>query len=74
MVGDSEIDIRAGKNACCKTARVLGTDEENPAVSKDAENTSPAEITASSLLDSVHQILKWDAGQEMNFEKRTLTA
>ena len=74
MVGDSEIDIQAGKNAGCKTARVLSTDEKNPAVSKDTENTSRAEITASSFLDSVHQILKWDTGQEMNLEKRTLTA
>ena len=40
MVGDSEIDIQAGKNAGCKTARVLGADEKNPAGSKDAGNTS----------------------------------
>ena len=74
MVGDSDIDIQAGKSAGCKTARVLGAGEKISAGSKNAGNTCRAEITASSLLDSVHQILKWDAGQKMNFEKRTLTA
>ena len=74
MVGDSEIDMQAGKNAGCRTARVLDTDEKTSAGSRDTGNTSRAEITASSLLDAVHQILKWDASQEMNFEKRTLTA
>jgi histidinol-phosphate phosphatase family protein len=74
MVGDSEIDMQAGKNAGCKTARVLGAGETNPAGGKDTGNTNRAEITASSLLDSVQQILKWDASLEMNLEKRTLTA
>jgi D-glycero-D-manno-heptose 1,7-bisphosphate phosphatase len=74
MVGDSEIDIQAGKNAGCKTARVLGAGEKSNAGSRAARNANRAEITASSLLDSVQQILKWDAGREMNLEKRTLTA
>ena len=74
MVGDSEIDIQAGKNAGCKTARVFGEDEKSPAGSNDAGTANRPELTASSLLDSVQQILKWDEGQEMNLEKRTLTA
>jgi D-glycero-D-manno-heptose 1,7-bisphosphate phosphatase len=73
MVGDSEIDIQAGKNAGCKTARVFSAGEKNPG-GKAAETANRAEVTASSLLDSVHQILKWDAGREMKLEKRTLTA
>ena len=74
MVGDSEIDIQAGKNAGCKTARVFGEDKKSPAGSNDAGTANRAELTASSLLDSAQQILKWDARQEMNLEKRTLTA
>ena len=74
MVGDSEIDIQAGKNAGCRTARVLSAGEKDPTGGEEAGTASRAEVTASSLLDSVRQILKWDAGQEMNLEKRTLTA
>jgi D-glycero-D-manno-heptose 1,7-bisphosphate phosphatase len=74
MVGDSDIDIQAGKNAGCKTARVVVPSEKKLAADKDAENSNRAEVTASSLLDSVQQILKWDAGKEMNLERRTLTA
>ena len=74
MVGDSDIDIQAGKNAGCKTARVVVPGEKKLAADKDAENGSRAEVTASSLLDSVQQILIWDAGKEMNLERRTLTA
>ena len=74
MVGDSDIDIQAGKNAGCKTARVVVADEKKLTADKDAENGNRAEVTASSLLDSVQQLLKWDAGKEMNLERRTLTA
>jgi D-glycero-D-manno-heptose 1,7-bisphosphate phosphatase len=74
MVGDSDIDIQAGKNAGCKTARVVVPGEKKLAADKDAENGGRAEVTASSLLDSGQQILKWDAGKEMNLERRTLTA
>jgi D-glycero-D-manno-heptose 1,7-bisphosphate phosphatase len=74
MVGDSGIDIQAGKNAGCKTARVVGPGEKKLSADKGAENGNGAEVTASSLLDSVQQILKWDAGKEMNLERRTLTA
>jgi D-glycero-D-manno-heptose 1,7-bisphosphate phosphatase len=74
MVGDSDIDIQAGKNAGCKTARVVGPGEKNLAADKDAHNSNCAEVTASSLLDSVQQILIWDAGKEMKLERRTLTA
>lgn len=74
MVGDSDIDIQAGKNAGCKTARVVVPGEKKIAADKDAENDNCAEVTASSLLDSVRQILMWAAGNEMNLERRTLTA
>jgi D-glycero-D-manno-heptose 1,7-bisphosphate phosphatase len=48
MIGDSDIDIAAGRNAGCRTARLL-TDDEPPKES--------AEITAESLREAVGQIL-----------------
>jgi len=49
MIGDSEIDVAAGRNAGCKTARLLSR----------AENADDsADIIALSLLDAVQQILR----------------
>jgi D-glycero-D-manno-heptose 1,7-bisphosphate phosphatase len=50
MIGDFDIDIEAGRNAGCRTARLLGKSE----VSK-----STADVVASSLLDAVQQILRY---------------
>ena len=49
MIGDSEIDVAAGKNAGCRTARLLGQDE----VAKE-----DADISASDLLGAVQKILQ----------------
>ena len=64
MIGDSEIDMQAGVNAGCKTARVLSKSEASDAV----------DITASSLLDSVRQILEWDAKPKIDAAKRKVIA
>src|SRR5262249_55018862 len=48
MIGDSETDVQAGRNAGCKTARLLSTNETA---------SHGAEITAPCLLDAVRQIL-----------------
>ena len=48
MIGDSDIDIEAGRSAGCKTARILN---------RGGERTDPADIIAPSLLDAVRQIL-----------------
>jgi D-glycero-D-manno-heptose 1,7-bisphosphate phosphatase len=48
MIGDSNIDVEAGKNAGCKTARILKSDQ--------VANGS-ADVLAQSLLLAVHQIL-----------------
>src|SRR6202008_4433059 len=64
MVGDSDIDIQAGRSAGCKTARVVVPGEKELGSDKNAENGNCVEVTASSLLDSVQQILIWDAGKE----------
>jgi len=49
MIGDSDIDVAAGRNAGCKTARLL-----NRAENED----DSADIIALSLLDAVRQILR----------------
>jgi D-glycero-D-manno-heptose 1,7-bisphosphate phosphatase len=64
MIGDSEIDIQAGVNAGCKTARVLSKSDFSDRV----------DIAASSLLDSVRQILEWDARPRIDAAKRKVIA
>lgn len=56
MIGDSGSDIQAGKNAGCRTVRVL----ENNSVETRNNPLLPveADIVATSLLDAVHQILR----------------
>jgi D-glycero-D-manno-heptose 1,7-bisphosphate phosphatase len=53
MIGDSAVDVEAGKNAGCKTARLLRTNK-NP---EETARRSDADVIASSLLDAVRQIL-----------------
>jgi D-glycero-D-manno-heptose 1,7-bisphosphate phosphatase len=49
MIGDSEIDVEAGRNAGCKTVRLQGNNEI-------AKGT--ADMVAPSLLEAVYQILE----------------
>jgi D-glycero-D-manno-heptose 1,7-bisphosphate phosphatase len=49
MIGDSDVDIEAGKNAGCKTARLL-------AVGELAHGN--ADVAASSLFEAIHHILQ----------------
>jgi D-glycero-D-manno-heptose 1,7-bisphosphate phosphatase len=51
MIGDSERDVQAGRNAGCKTAHVVA--EEQAA-------SSGADLVAMSLLDATHKILQVD--------------
>lgn len=49
MIGDSEKDVEAGKNAGCRTARLLA----------DGENaTCQADLAAAFLLEAAHKILQ----------------
>jgi D-glycero-D-manno-heptose 1,7-bisphosphate phosphatase len=48
MIGDSDIDMEAGRNAGCRTARILKSDQVASGV---------ADVFAQSLLNAVHQIL-----------------
>jgi D-glycero-D-manno-heptose 1,7-bisphosphate phosphatase len=49
IIGDSDIDVEAGKNGGCKTARVLQNDEIA---------TGSPDLIANSLLTATHQILR----------------
>jgi len=49
MIGDSETDVQAGRNAGCKTARLVSMREDE---------IHDADIVAPCLLDAVHQILE----------------
>jgi D-glycero-D-manno-heptose 1,7-bisphosphate phosphatase len=48
MIGDSDIDVKAGRNAGCKTVRIV----QGQFVEKNG-----ADLSAGSLLDAVRQIL-----------------
>ncbi len=48
MIGDSDIDVEAGRNAGCKTVLI---------VQKDAVGNGGADLSAPSLLAAVHQLL-----------------
>ena len=58
MIGDSDNDVEAGRNAGCKTARVIATDVTSSERARISEAPITADITASSLLDAIRQILK----------------
>ena len=58
MIGDSDNDVEAGVNAGCKTARVVATDVSSSERARISEATIKAEISATSLLDAIRQILK----------------
>ncbi len=50
MIGDSDIDIAAGKSAGCRTARLI---------SKGQSGQGKADVVAESLLDAIHQIFEF---------------
>jgi len=49
MIGDSDIDVAAGRNAGCKTVRLVARDESI---------ASMADFASESLLDAIHKILR----------------
>jgi|SRR5271154_5082038 D-glycero-D-manno-heptose 1,7-bisphosphate phosphatase len=58
MIGDSDIDIQAGKNAGCRTARICATSEERDVNGIRSSKSDVADVVATSLLDAVQQILQ----------------
>ena len=49
MIGDSQIDVEAGRNAGCRTARIL----------TGGAATFNSDVVGASLLDTVEKVLKW---------------
>jgi D-glycero-D-manno-heptose 1,7-bisphosphate phosphatase len=62
MIGDSEIDIEAGKNAGCRTVRI--GDE------RELVNRNAADLIASSLEDAVGEILAHDRNRSSSIGTR----
>lgn len=60
MIGDSDIDVEAGRNAGCKTARLLTANATLDEPAHRSATTSNADIVAPSLLDAIRQILHWE--------------
>jgi D-glycero-D-manno-heptose 1,7-bisphosphate phosphatase len=58
MIGDSDIDVEAGKNAGCKTARLLTENETVDVRTSGPAASSSADVIASSLPDAIGQILQ----------------
>jgi D-glycero-D-manno-heptose 1,7-bisphosphate phosphatase len=54
MIGDSEIDVEAGRNAGCKTVRLLDP---------EAREKAGADLVAVSLLDAVRQVLRQEGNE-----------
>jgi len=53
MIGDSDIDVTAGRNAGCRTVLLV----------KDGQARSgSADVVAASLVQAVHGILHWEMG------------
>lgn len=57
MIGDSDIDVQAGRNAGCRTARLLA---EADSQEEPGRSSNPADIVAASLLDAVRLILQFE--------------
>jgi D-glycero-D-manno-heptose 1,7-bisphosphate phosphatase len=62
MIGDSEIDVEAGKNAGCKTARLTAMNDTFDEAERRLITPSQADIVAVSFLDVIRQILHWEEG------------
>jgi D-glycero-D-manno-heptose 1,7-bisphosphate phosphatase len=67
MIGDSDIDVKAGKNAGCKTVRVLSTNASEEESVRRAASPDDADLIAMSLLDAVGQVLKLDGAAVGSF-------
>lgn len=58
MIGDSDSDIQAGKNAGCRTARLLGKKQTEDEREDGCALPGDADIIAASFLDAIQQILQ----------------
>jgi D-glycero-D-manno-heptose 1,7-bisphosphate phosphatase len=69
MIGDSDIDVEAGKNAGCKTARLGTTNDVYNERERHAASSIHADICAPSLLDAIHQILHREGAAAASFTR-----
>jgi histidinol phosphatase-like enzyme len=58
MIGDSDIDIRAGRKAGCRTARFTISHPNGHAPRTIGAGSLDADVNAASLLEAVPQILE----------------
>jgi D-glycero-D-manno-heptose 1,7-bisphosphate phosphatase len=58
MIGDSDLDMEAGKNAGCKTVRLVTGDEAPDKAPRVSTSTTPADITARSFLEAIRRIFE----------------
>jgi len=58
MIGDSNIDVEAGKNAGCRSARLSVRNDDADESGSRGDASNAADIVAASLLDAVRQILQ----------------
>jgi D-glycero-D-manno-heptose 1,7-bisphosphate phosphatase len=58
MIGDSDIDIQAGVNAGCKTARLIEGIEAPDKTKRASGSTTHADITARSFLEAIRRIFE----------------
>jgi len=67
MIGDSVIDVEAGRNAGCKTARLLSAGEAFDEGEGGRGVSRSADIVAQSLLDAARQILRLEETAASSF-------
>jgi D-glycero-D-manno-heptose 1,7-bisphosphate phosphatase len=60
MIGDSEIDIQAGKKAGCKTVQLLEKNLTGDVSGRNAALASGADVVAPSLIEAIPQILRFE--------------
>lgn len=60
MIGDSDIDVEAGKNAGCRTVLLLMRNKTADKLELHGAGRYHADIVAPSLLDAVRQILRYE--------------
>jgi D-glycero-D-manno-heptose 1,7-bisphosphate phosphatase len=69
MIGDSDIDIEAGKNAGCKTVRLLTPDEAASELTRASDSDSQADFVAPSFLKAIRHILRLESAAVGSSEK-----
>jgi D-glycero-D-manno-heptose 1,7-bisphosphate phosphatase len=70
MIGDSDIDIRAGRNAGCKTVLLIAGGETPDKAQRISTSTTQADITARSFLEAICRIFEREGVASNSFSSR----